>query len=113
MQEDTRKKMSEYEFVVRAIKKLRKPPYKGIHTVYSGFNRAFKEYFDKNPVEVTNRLADEGKIVIRPVRGGVMLYIPEDVPAFAESKNALKKILEDDDAGEALEILGPAGDEEH
>jgi hypothetical protein len=28
-------KISEYGFVVRAIKKLKKPPYKGIHSVYS------------------------------------------------------------------------------
>ena len=75
------KKMSEYDFVVRAIKKLRKPPYKGIHTVYSGFNQAFKEYFDKNPVEATNKLDKEGKIAIRPVRGGVILYLLEDAPS--------------------------------
>lgn len=111
MVETGEKKLSEYEFVVRAIKKLRKPPYKGIHTVYSGFNRAFKEYFDKNPVEATNRLANEGKIVIRPARGGVMLYIPEEVSSFVESKSALKKILEEDNPGGELEILGPADDE--
>jgi hypothetical protein len=34
-------KISEYEFVVRAIKNLKKSPYKGIHSVYSGFNQAF------------------------------------------------------------------------
>ena len=94
------KKMSEYDFVVRAIKKLRKPPYKGIHTVYSGFNQAFKEYFDKNPVEATNKLDKEGKIAIRPVRGGVMLYLPEEAPAPRGSANALKKILGDDDEPE-------------
>jgi len=44
-----KKKISEYDFVVKAIKKLRKPPYKGIHSVYSGFNQAFKEYFGTNP----------------------------------------------------------------
>ena len=86
--------------MVRAIKKLRKPPYKGIHTVYSGFNQAFKEYFDKNPVEATNKLAEEGKIAIRPVRGGVMLYLPEEAPAPRGSANALRKILEDEDEPE-------------
>ena len=39
-------KLSEHEFVIRAIRKLRKPPYKGIHSVYSGFNKAFKDYFN-------------------------------------------------------------------
>ena len=29
--EGEEKKLSEHEFVIRAIRKLRKPPYKGIH----------------------------------------------------------------------------------
>lgn len=90
MQEST-SRMSEEDFVMRAIRRLRKPPYKGIHSVYSGFNAAFKEYFDKNPVEVTQRLAQEGKIVTRPVRGGVMLYLPEDAPQ--PRKSILDEIL--------------------
>ncbi len=69
------------EFVKKAIVSLRTQGYKGIHTVYSGFNNAFKEYFNgDNPVDVTTRLAKEGKIGLRPVRGGVMLYLPEDTP---------------------------------
>jgi len=83
--------LSEEEFVLRAIKRLRKPPYLGIHTVYSGFNQAFKEHFGKNPVEVTKKMAEEGKVVIRPVRGGVMLYLPWEVPKAKES--VLQKIL--------------------
>jgi hypothetical protein len=84
-------KISEEEFVFRAIRRLRKPPYNGIHSVYSGFNQAFKEHFGKNPVEVTKKMAEEGKIVTRPVRGGVMLYIPEEAPKPRD--NVLKKIL--------------------
>lgn len=101
------KKLSEYEFVVKAIKKLRKPPYKGIHSVYSGFNQAFREYHNKDPVEVTTKLANEGKIAVRPVRGGVTLYLPEDAPAAMGGKSALDKILEEDESEENLEILGP------
>jgi hypothetical protein len=89
--EPTETKISEDEFVFRAIKRLRKPPYQGIHSVYSGFNQAFKEHFGKNPVEVTKRMVEEGKIVTRPVRGGVMLYLPEEAPKAKES--VLKKIL--------------------
>jgi hypothetical protein len=63
-------KISEYEFVIRAIKKLKKLPYKSIHSVSSGFNQAFREYFNKDPVEATTKLAQEGKIVTRPVKGG-------------------------------------------
>ena len=107
------KKLSEYEFVVRAIKRLRKPPYKGIHSVYSVFNQAFKEYFGTNPVETTQRLAKEGKIVTRPVKGGVMLYIPEEAPGQTDSKRVLRKILGEDEEPikEELEILGPADSE--
>ena len=108
-------KLSEEEFVVRAIKKLRKPPYKGIHTVFSGFNDAFKRYFGTNPIETTQRLAKEGKIRIRPIKGGVMLYLPEDAPGSPE--NALDKILEGneelkeegtEEPEEEIKILGPA-----
>jgi len=91
------KKISEYEFVVRAIKKLRKPPYKGIHSVYSGFNQAFKDYFGTNPVQTTQRLGQEGKIRVRPVKGGVMLYLPEDAPSATDSKRVLETILGGDD----------------
>ncbi len=89
-------KMSEYEFVVRAIKKLKKPPYKGIHSVYSGFNQVFREYFNKDPVEGTTKLAQEGKIVTRPVKGVATLYLPEDAPS--QSKAVLNKILGEDES---------------
>lgn len=87
-------KLSHEEFVKKAIVSLRKEGYKGIHTVYSGFNTAFKKYFDgENPVEVTNKLAQEGKIVIRPVKGGVMLYLSEDAPVARDiGDEALKKM---------------------
>lgn len=87
-------RLSHEEFIRKAIVSLRKEGFKGIHSVYSGFNNAFKKYFEgENPVEVTNKLAAEGKIVIRPVRGGVMLYLPEDAPASRDSADeALKKM---------------------
>jgi hypothetical protein len=97
MEEMTEQKISEHDFVIRAINKLRKPPYKGIHSVYSGFNRAFREYFDKDPVEATTRLAEEGKIATRPVKGGVMLYLPDEAPASDRSSSVLSKILEEDE----------------
>lgn len=86
-------KLSREEFVKKAIVSLRKEGFKGIHSVYSGFNEAFKKYFDgENPVDVTNRLASEGKIVIRPVKGGVMLYLPEDAPGAGSADQTLKKM---------------------
>ena len=88
-------KISVEEFVKKAIVSLRKDNYKGIHTVYSGFNEAFKEYFDgASPVDATNGLAKKDLIVIRPVRGGVMLYLPEEAPAAQTqtAKDALGKM---------------------
>ena len=94
-------KTSEHDFSIRAVKNLRKPPYKGIHTVYSGFNQAFREYFNKDPVEATTKLTQEGKIVTRPVKGGVTLYLPEDAPPG--SKGVLNKILEEVDSDKTQE----------
>jgi len=91
---EEKSKLTEEEFIRKAVKKLR-GKYKGIHTVYSGFNSAFKEYFGTNPVEATQKLAREGKINIRPVKGGVLIYLPEDAPNTAE--NILNKILGDDE----------------
>jgi hypothetical protein len=87
-------KLSYEEFVKKAIVSLRKEGYKGIHTVYSGFNQAFKKYYDgEDHVKITNQLADEGKIVIRPVKGGVMLYLPDEAPALQNrGDEALKQM---------------------
>lgn len=87
-------KLSHEEFITKAIVTLRKDPYKGIHTVYSGFNNAFKQYYDgANPIEATNKLAEEGKVVIRPVKGGVMLYLPDEAPKAPDAGgDALKKM---------------------
>jgi len=86
-------KLSYEEFVKYAILKLRTGDYKGIHTVYSGFNEAFRTYFDgANPIEITNQLAQAKKIVIRPVKGGVMLYLPDEVPQTSKGEQVLKKM---------------------
>jgi len=54
---ESQAKLTEEEFVLQAIRKLRKDPFRGIHTVYSGFNEAFRKYFESDPVEATSRLA--------------------------------------------------------
>jgi len=86
-------KLSYEEFIRQAILRLRTGSYKGIHSVFSGFNEAFKKYYDGiNPVKITNQLAKEKKIFIRPVKGGVMLYLPEDAPQINRGDEALKKM---------------------
>jgi len=87
------KKIAPEEFVRLAVQKLRADPYKGIHSVYSGFNEAFKKYFaGQDPVQFTNSLAEDGKLVIRPMKGGVVLYLPEDGPKMSRGDEALKKM---------------------
>jgi hypothetical protein len=87
---------SEEEFVIEGIKKLRKDPYKGIHSVFSGFNEAFRKHFSKDPIEFTSKMALEGKLEIVPVRSGkgVMLYLPGEGPRGRKTEETLKKILE-------------------
>ncbi len=86
-------KINPEEFVRLAIDRLRLENYKGIHSVYSGFNDAFKSYYDgANPIEATGELARLGKIVLRPVKGGVMLYLPGDGPEMNRGDMALKKM---------------------
>lgn len=87
-------KLSHEEFVKKAIISLRPEGYKGIHTVFSGFNEAFRKYFPgENPVDVTAQLAKEGKIILRPAKRGVVLYLPEDTSErLSIGESALKKM---------------------
>lgn len=87
-----KEKLSVEEFVHLAIKSLRMKDFKGIHSVYSGFNEAFKKYFGQDPVLATNRLAEEKKIEIRPIKGGVLLYLPGEAPSQSRGDEALKKM---------------------
>ncbi|OGP73375.1 MAG: hypothetical protein A2W09_04570 [Deltaproteobacteria bacterium RBG_16_50_11] len=89
--------LSEEEFVAEGIKKLRKDPYRGINSVFSGFNEAFRKHFNKDPIEFTSKMASDGKIEIIPLKGGkgVMLYLPGEGPRGRKTEEALKKILEE------------------
>ena len=91
MEEET--KLNEEEFVLQAIKKLRKEPFRGIHSVYSGFNEAFRKYFGTNPVEATSRLATEGKIETRLFKGGVMLFLPGEAPKRPSAEEVIQLVL--------------------
>ena len=88
--------LSEEEFVIEGIKKLRKDPYRGIHSVFSGFNDAFRKHFNEDPIEFTSKMASAGKVEIIPLRSGkgVMLYLPGEGPRGRKTDEALKKILE-------------------
>ena len=88
------RKLTEEEFVLQAIKKLRKEPYRAIHSVYSGFNEAFRKYFGTNPVEATSRLAAEGKLETRPFKGGAMLFLPGEAPKRPSAEEIIQLILD-------------------
>ena len=90
---DAEKRLTEEEFVIQAIKKLRKDPFRGIHSVYSGFNEAFRKYFGTNPVEATSKLAAEGKVETRPFKGGVMLFLPGEAPQRPSAEEIIQLLL--------------------
>lgn len=86
-------RLTEEQFTIRAIERLRKQGYAGIHSVYSGFNDAFRIYFHSaDPVVTTTRLAEQGKIDMRYAKGGAMLYKPGEAPKKDVSDDTLKKM---------------------
>lgn len=84
-------KLSKEDFVLQAIKNLRTEKSKGIHVKYSGFNSAFKEYFEEEARPTVDKMVAEGKLHKRFRKGGVMIYLPGEAPA--EVENALGKII--------------------
>ncbi len=90
-------RMTHEQFFLKAIKSLRNlEKSKGIHSVFSGFNQAFRKYYDEDPVPVTQQLAGTGVIEIQPRRGGVMIYLPGEGPTQDRGSDALDKILKPD-----------------
>jgi hypothetical protein len=82
--------------------------YKGLHTVFSGYNTAFEQMFGIKPDELTRpsknkdnkpagSMVASGQIASRFVKGGVMIYLPEDAPstsaATSASAAAINKML--------------------
>jgi len=88
------KRLAYTEFVRLAIETLRTGRFKGIHSVYSGFNEAFRVYYEgEDPIRATTELAAQGTIALRPVRHGMMLYLPGEAPAAVNrGEQALKKM---------------------
>jgi hypothetical protein len=41
-------------------------------------------------------MAKEGKIIIRPAKRGVMLYLPEDNPDLPKTDEIIKRIVGED-----------------
>ena len=92
-------RISHEEFVRKAIVKLRDTlKSQGIHSVFTGFNEAFRMYYGgEDPVEAMRELQREGKVEIRLVKRGAMLYLPGEAPnwRYGDGASTLKTILED------------------
>ena len=86
-------KMSEEKFFTQAIKTLRNGKSNGIHVTYSGFNGAYRDYYGKEPRDAQVKLVEAGKIVIRPCKGGAMMYLAGEEPiAVPAGQAALAKM---------------------
>lgn len=88
--------LSYEEFFRKGILNLRDYNSKGIHSEYSGFNDAFKKYYKGvDLVLITKQLAEAGKIVLKPVKGGLMLYLPEEIsqPKLSHEEFVKRAIL--------------------
>jgi hypothetical protein len=80
-------------FVKNSVLALRTEKSRGIHVLFSGFSAAFKAHYGDgvNLRTVIDRLVEQGHIVTRPAKKGIMIYLASDAPAVPV--NALDKIL--------------------
>lgn len=93
----TNEKLSYAEFTKRSIVALRDvTKSKGMHSVYSGFNQAFKEYYGEgvSPKDAVDSLHDAGTIVRQFRRGGAMLFLPGEEPVNSGSNGKGAKALQ-------------------
>lgn len=86
------KKLTPLEFVLRAVELSREDGWAGCHVVYSGFNEAFKKYFGADPAKVLEKLEAQGKIRVRPVKGGDMIFPVDDFIPQGKVSDLLERI---------------------
>ena len=92
--------LSQPEFTRRAIKQLKDSSEKGIHSEYSGFNDAFRKYFDEDPDDAINKLSKKGVIRTSTVEGGYMLYLSSGNSKKTRQGNTLNNILDENEGKE-------------
>lgn len=81
--------MSTERFVLQAIERLRTDRSRGIHTVFTGFNRAFRIYYKGvDPVKAVDELVEQGLLKRKFVRGGAMIYKADEAPAGIDSRTS-------------------------
>lgn len=74
--------MTEEQFTTKAIETLRSGKFLGIHSVYSGFNAAFRQYFGTDPVAAVRLLEEKRVIMVHPSKGGVIIYKSSEAPVW-------------------------------
>ena len=97
-------KLTHEEFCRKAVTTLRSEGFKGINVQISGFNGAFKKYFETEEMQevfdITRALAKEGKIALVPSKKvnsktgkkSLMMYKPDDVVASGSADSVLDKM---------------------
>jgi len=60
----------------------KKVNYRGIHTVFSGYNEAVRQYYgaETDPVEIVNKLVKDGVVETRPGKKGPYLFLKGEAP---------------------------------
>lgn len=88
---DEKTKLTEDQFVINSILKLRVEPYKGIHTVISGMNEGYREYFGgKDPVSHVQNMEERGLIEGHFSKKGRTIYLKGEMPSRFSGKNAVR-----------------------
>lgn len=91
-----KKKLTPTEFILKAIRDLRSPGYRGIHTVFSGFNEAFRAHFPGlDPVKTTKRLFKAGVITLKHVRGGAYITISSEKKVEKKKTSSQQNMAEE------------------
>lgn len=72
--------LSKEEFVRRAVKNLRTGKQISIHSTWSGFNQAWRQYYGTDPIAGVKELVENGVLFTHPTKGGVRIYLAEDAP---------------------------------
>lgn len=91
----TKKQETEYMGFITSAYEINKAEskYVGMHTVWSGFNEAFRIKFPGvNPVDVTKALVLKGSIRSRGASGGAVIYMGEDGKYESKGGKLLAKI---------------------
>jgi hypothetical protein len=94
------REITHFEFIKLAIEagkaasKAKGKEYKGLHTVYSGFNEEFRALFCPEetdadvrkvaPIQAVKELVEEGKIEQHYAFGGAIIYLKGEMPKLKD-----------------------------